>query len=175
MSQSPRNMAFSPISNRQASVLILGSMPSVASLGKRQYYAHPRNAFWPIMASLFGDDEGNGYQERCRMLRRKGIAVWDVLASCRRPGSLDAAIDDSSIIVNDFNKYFARHEKISWVFFNGGKSEQLYRKHVLPGLNEAWQHITYTRLPSTSPAMAALNLNEKIDRWRVVGKTLKQL
>ena len=132
---------FPPISRPDARILILGSMPSRESLAQRQYYAHPRNSFWPIVSSLFELTAGN-YRNNADQLARSGVAVWDVLKTCFRTGSLDSDIDDSTIVTNDFQQFFANHPEISRVFFNGAKAESVYMKHVLPGLDGAAAELT---------------------------------
>jgi len=92
--------SFPPVATSEARVLILGSMPGIASLTAGQYYAHPRNAFWRIMGKLVGAGPENPYDERLRILKKGGIALWDVLDSCVRPGSLDANISNET--PNDF-------------------------------------------------------------------------
>ena len=158
--------SFPPIEPKSARILILGSMPGVASLKAQQYYAHPRNAFWPIMGELFGAHPELPYHERVRLLKAQGVAVWDVLASCVRPGSLDADIDENSVLVNDFETMFARHPQLKAVFFNGAKAEQSFLRHVVTRVD--YSHLQLTRLPSTSPAHAAMSLSEKVQTWKVV-------
>ncbi len=97
--------SFPPIARADARVLILGSMPSEASLAAGQYYGHPRNAFWPILAELLGFDHRIPYDQRVQAVLQARVAVWDVLASCVRPGSADADIDAESILVNDFETF----------------------------------------------------------------------
>ncbi|WP_151705085.1 DNA-deoxyinosine glycosylase [Nitrincola alkalilacustris] len=155
--------SFPPIEPENARILILGSMPGVASLKAQQYYAHPRNAFWPIMGELFGAHPELPYHERVEILKAEGIAVWDVLESCVRVGSLDASIDSSSLRVNDFSSFFRRHPQIRHVFFNGAKAEQSFRRHALPELR--LDYLSYTRLPSTSPAHAAMSFDSKLNNW----------
>src|SRR5689334_12191637 len=92
--------SFPPIVADNSKVLILGSMPGVASIKVRQYYAHPRNAFWPIMGALFGVDPLLPYPERIARVRAAGVALWDSLQACVRPGSLDSAITEE--VSNDF-------------------------------------------------------------------------
>jgi hypoxanthine-DNA glycosylase len=159
--------SFPPIARENATVVILGSMPGRESLQRRQYYAHPRNAFWPIMGTLYGLT-GSGYEEKTRELAEKGVAFWDVLKACFRSGSLDANIDDSTIIVNDFQDFFNRHPKVIHIFFNGAKADAVYRKHVLPRLDSHRADLPLTRLPSTSPAHAGMSLEQKARAWRVV-------
>ena len=158
---------FQPICSAHAHTLILGSMPSRESISQHRYYAHPRNSFWPIVSSLFEFTE-NSYQQNVHQLTRNGIAVWDVLKTCFRSGSLDSDIDDKTIVTNDFQQFFANHPNISRVFFNGAKAESVYLKHVLLKLDGAAAELNLQRLPSTSPAHASMNLEQKKDAWRVI-------
>ena len=159
--------SFPPVANAAARILILGSMPGAASLAASRYYAHPRNAFWPIMGELIGAGPELPYRERLMVLKRHGIALWDVLKSCHRPGSLDAAIDDASLEPNDLPGFLRRHPRIDRLYFNGAKAEQVFRRHVLPRL-EAAACPRCVRLPSTSPAHAARSFEQKLDAWRVI-------
>jgi len=156
---------FDPVISENCRVLLLGSMPGVASLQKHQYYAHPRNAFWSIMEELFAIDRCAEYAERCSMLSSQKIALWDVLKTCKREGSLDSRIQANSEFPNDFDRLFSAHHSINAVFFNGGTAERLYKKHILgPGLVQD-RGLFYCRLPSTSPAYAAMSFNEKLEQW----------
>ena len=153
--------SFAPIAAPDAHTLILGSMPGIASLGGGEYYADPRNAFWPIMGALYGAGPDLPYAERVTALKANGVAVWDVLQSCVREGSLDA--DIRSEVPNDFAGFFAAHPAICRIGLNGGKAAASLRKHAchcLPA--SAVAHI----LPSTSPAHAARGLEEKCALWR---------
>lgn len=160
--------SFAPVVSPNAAVLILGSMPGVASLNKQQYYGHPKNAFWTIMGALFGAGPELCYQQRKAILTAHGIAVWDVLQSCQRSGSLDANIDLASVKINDFESLFAEYKDIRHVFFNGGMAEKMYKKHSLPLLGQRFSYLDYQRLPSTSPAHAALSLAQKLEAWQAV-------
>jgi hypoxanthine-DNA glycosylase len=160
----PRVRSFRPIADRNADILILGSMPGRASLAARQYYAHPRNAFWRIAAELLGFDSALPYAKRVRALKAARIALWDVLQSCTREGSLDARIENG--IANDFSTFFRSHAKIRRVLFNGAKAEATFRRHVLPTLGA--NSLSYRRLPSTSPANASLSPARKLRAWRAI-------
>lgn len=156
---------FAPVAAADARILILGSMPGVASLRQARYYAHPRNAFWPIAGQVLGFDPAQDYPERLAALQRARVALWDVLQACERPGSLDAAIRPDTLVANDFADFLHRHPDLVRVCFNGGKAAALYRRHVLPGLDPA-RALQYLDLPSTSPAHAAARFDEKLAVWR---------
>lgn len=156
--------SFAPIENESARVLILGSMPGIASLTAGQYYAHPQNAFWKIMQEIFGIPADADYIMRVEALKRSNIALWDVLESCIRPGSMDAAIDMDSAKVNDIKALLQRHPDIGCICFNGGIAEKIFKKRVLPSLGN--YSIKYIRLPSTSPAHASMSFENKVMAWR---------
>ncbi len=158
---------FPPIAGQQVKVLILGSMPSVASLHKQQYYGHPRNAFWSIMGALFDFDPDLDYYSRQQILIAQGLAVWDVLKTCHRSGSLDSAIERDSMICNDFAALFDAHPELEQIFFNGGTAEKLFSREIL-SVNPEWSLFKYQRLPSTSPAYAAMSLADKTAAWRAI-------
>lgn len=143
-------------------------MPGAASLRAGQYYAHPRNLFWRILGEVVGLDPGLPYDCRTGALTSAGIALWDVLKSCVRAGSLDSAIEKDSVVPNDFATFFARHPHVRRVYFNGSTAESSYRRWVLPQLPPTAGSLLYARLPSTSPAHAALAFEEKRAAWRVV-------
>jgi double-stranded uracil-DNA glycosylase len=155
--------SFAPIANRSARILILGSMPGELSLKSNQYYAHPRNAFWPIMASLYGFSATSNYESRTESLKTSGIALWDVLHSCIRVGSLDSAIEKGSRVPNDFQSFFQQHTHIKLVAFNGTEAEKSFNTYVLPGLQ--LNNLRFVRLPSSSPAHA-VSFDKKIAAWR---------
>jgi len=159
-----RVRGFPPIADAKARVLILGSMPGQASLAAGQYYAHAQNLFWRILGEVSGVAPSASYAARTRALKACGIAVWDVLASCAREGSLDSAIDDASSRPNDFAAFYRAHPRIAQVFFNGAKAEASYRRQVLPALADPQLH-SYARLPSTSPANASMSRAYKHRVW----------
>ena len=164
--------SFPPSASRHARVLVLGSMPGRRSLAAQEYYAHPRNAFWPIMQELFGISRGDSYARRLTLLRQQKVALWDVLQSCERPGSLDTEIVEASIVPNDFQTFLQRHSGIHTIFFNGGKAEHAFLKHVRPRLPRELSELHMQRLPSTSPAHATRKFTEKLEQWRVVAEAI---
>ena len=157
-----RVSSFAPVARADARVLVLGSMPGVASLTAVRYYAHPHNRFWPIMGALVGATPALPYEQRLQRLIAAGIALWDVLASCERAGSLDAAI--RAPLANDFAGFFAAHPRVSTVLFNGAQAEASFRRLVLPGLSAPPPALR--RLPSTSPANASQRPEDKLAAWR---------
>jgi hypoxanthine-DNA glycosylase len=157
--------SFPPLSLPSARLLILGSMPGAVSLRAQQYYAHPRNSFWPIMARVAGFDAAAPYAVRVEALQRAGVAVWDVLQSCVRPGSLDSSIQAGTRVPNDFAAFFAAHPGIRLVCFNGTEAQSSYSRHVLAHLISP--AVCYARLPSTSPAHAVA-FEHKLVAWRAV-------
>lgn len=161
--RSPRLLGFPPLLGDTPRVLILGSMPGAASLAAGEYYAHPRNAFWPVMGALYGFDPSLPYPARCAALTTCGIAVWDVLAACVRPGSLDSAIAPDSIEFNAIDALCAAHPGIGRVVLNGGAAARLFgrylRQHPLPFVAPP------RRVVSTSPA-AARPFAVKCAAWR---------
>ncbi len=162
--------SFPPLARDNAHTLILGSMPGKASLAAKRYYAHSRNVFWPIIEKLLDIPATCDYEARAEQLIEHGFAVWDVIGSCNRASSLDSAIENDSIKVNDFALFFEKHSEISRIFFNGLKAEQTYQQHVL----KKHPHLRgkmYRRLPSTSPANARMNFSEKLSAWAVLTDT----
>lgn len=161
----PPSVGFPPVANIGSNVLILGSLPGRRSLEAQEYYAQPQNCFWKIMGELFGAGPDFPYAERLQHLTANRIALWDVVASAQRPGSLDTAIVRASVQTNDFREFLARHTEIGLVCFNGVKAAELYRRHVLPTLDGAFLTIRRETLPSTSPAHAAMPYSDKLKRW----------
>jgi TDG/mug DNA glycosylase family protein len=158
--------SFEPIEDQDAEILILGSMPGRASLIAGQYYAHAQNVFWPIMSELLPLDATALYSVRICALKSARIALWDVLHSCIREGSLDSMIERDTQIANDFRTFFRTHTKISHVFFNGAKAEACFKRQVLKDLEG--DSISYARLPSTSPANASMSFADKLRAWRII-------
>lgn len=156
---------FAPVARQDACLLILGSMPGVASLDAMEYYAFAHNVFWKIMADLFSAGPELDYSLRLQKLTENHIALWDVIETCHRPGSLDSAISDDGMVTNDFNGFFAQQPHITHIYFNGQKAAGLFKKKVTPGLSG---HYEYLVLPSTSPAYAAKSYAAKLEAWSVI-------
>jgi len=162
-----------PIENPDARVLILGSMPGGASLRAGRYYAHPQNLFWPLMGELVGADPALEYELRVARLREAGVALWDVIGECEREGSLDSAI--RSAVANDFAGFFAAHQHLRAVLFNGAKAADTFARQVPACVLPA--DVECIRLPSTSPANRAQAIEAKRAAWcealRVGGARLR--
>jgi len=165
--------SFAPIEPDQAKILILGSMPGKASLRAGQYYAHPRNAFWPILGQLLGFDDHLPYAGRVTQLRDAGVGLWDVLQTCTRTSSLDSDIVESSIVINDFAGWFERHPDTRAIFCNGGKAYESFQRRAAPILPEPVRDRPVHKLPSTSPAHAAMRPEQKAEQWvEIIGRYL---
>lgn len=148
---------FAPIIVPRARLMILGSFPGVASLGAQRYYAHPRNQFWPIVGALCGEDlVGKGYDERLDALRRHGIALWDVIEQCERRGSLDSAITNA--VGNAFDAVLEQMPELEMIAFNGGTAARMQSWFEARGYRTM-------RMPSTSPAYAAMRAADKLASW----------
>lgn len=148
---------FPPIFAPDARVLIVGSMPSVKSLADAQYYAHPRNAFWPILFDIFGETPSQVYERKQALIREHRLALWDAAAVCEREGSLDSAMRD--IVFSDFESLFAQCPGIEAVLCNGGTAHSLFLKSGAAGGRRVM------RLPSTSPAYT-MPYAKKLAAWR---------
>ena len=173
--------SFDPIAADDARVLILGTLPSVASLKAGYNYGHPRNAFWYIIQALILNEPLEmdpekllPIEERKKLLIDNKIALWDSLHSAARPGSsLDSAIDLTTETPNDIPGFIRTHKQLRAVFFNGTKSESVFKRLVEPCMKsdeELLAEITkrpvvFRRLPSTSPANAGMSPEKKLDAW----------
>ncbi|NCA81495.1 MAG: DNA-deoxyinosine glycosylase [Opitutae bacterium] len=157
---------FPPVEPKRARVLILGSLPGAESIRQGQYYAHPRNAFWPIMGELFGAGRERPYEQRLRKLAANGVMLWDVLRAAHRPGSLDSAIHPRRLAPNDLPGLLARHPELEKIVLNGGAAETLFRRHVAKPCGGLLEGVELERLPSTSPACARVSFAQKLAAWR---------
>jgi TDG/mug DNA glycosylase family protein len=160
-----------PIASPDAQVLVLGSIPGRKSLEEERYYVGPRNRFWPIMARLLDFDPGLLYDERVNALRNAGIALWDVLRSCERKGSLDSNIVKGTEVLNDFSGFMDEHPALRAVAFNGQTAFKAFR-HAdgLPLLQT--RKLEALPLPSTSAVNTRASEDELLEHWRVVHQHL---
>lgn len=149
---------LAPVIGRETRLVVLGSFPGVASLQAQQYYAHPRNQFWSLLSALWGLDlVAMPYRSRLAEVKRRGLGIWDVYASCRREGSLDSAIEDS--VPNDLAGLKHRAPRLEAVAHNGGESARAMAITRALG-------VAVIRLPSTSPANASWSFDRKLAAWR---------
>jgi hypoxanthine-DNA glycosylase len=154
-------VSFPPISNSEARILVLGTMPGEKSLALNQYYGHGGNQFWKIMFECFNIPYSEDYNEKKQLLLDNRIALWDVLQFCEREGSSDNNI--KAEIPNDFDSFFKDHPKIKTVLFNGNNAKEYYEKHI--GLDESKQSWV---LPSTSPMNTWMTREEKMVEWKTL-------
>ncbi len=126
--------SFPPIIGPAPLILILGSMPGIQSLRAKQYYAHPRNHFWMILGEIYGFDPGVAYPDRINQLIQHRIALWDVLKTCERSGSMDQNIQRESEIPNELGRFLENHRTIRAVIFNGAKAHDGFYRHIYPHL-----------------------------------------
>lgn len=162
-----RVRSFPPVARADARVLILGSMPGQASLTAGQYYAHPQNQFWPLIERIFDVPRALPYEARLQGLQHNGVALWDVLQSCQRAGSLDADIEMVSAVPNALPALLRGHARIERICCNGGTAWRAVQRYFGPTLREQFPCLTCLKLPSTSPAHAGMRLPEKLAAWRV--------
>ena len=150
--------SFPPILSSQPKVLILGTMPGVASLQAAEYYAHPGNAFWKIISAIKGINCPRAYEEKKQLIREMDLALWDVCHTCIRPGSADSDIRNEE--PNRIKELVEAHASIRTVIFNGQTAEKLFRRHL-----KTIDGVTTITLPSTSPAHT-LSFKQKLDAWQ---------
>jgi len=154
--------SFDPVAGIAPRVLVLGTMPGQTSLRESEYYAHKRNAFWPIVLSVINNTEPDyhsaqkmPYAERIQQLKQNHIALWDVLANCERPGSLDSAIVRHSEVANPIMQWLEMHRSIQCVCFNGKTAQRLFKRHVASDTHSITgnKNVEFIALPSTSAAI----------------------
>ena len=158
MTDGDRLQGLPPVIARHSRIVVLGSFPGVASLVAQQYYGHPRNQFWPLLGALWGLDlVALPYAQRLAEVRRRGLGLWDVYASCRRQGSLDSAIE--AAVFNDLGSLRRRAPALQLVAHNGGESARAMKQVQALGL-------PVLKLPSSSPANASWSFDRKLAAWR---------
>lgn len=151
-------LSFAPIYDKNSKILLLGTMPSPASLKAGMYYSHPNNNFWRILALLTNDSCGTTNEEKKRFLLRNRIAVWDTLKSCTRPGASDSQIKNAA--ANDIASLIVKAPLITAVFLNGSAAYRYYVRYQSAGIS-----LPFFRLPSTSPANCGVTFAEKLESW----------
>lgn len=160
-------ISFDPVVGEDPKVLILGSMPGVKSLEINEYYGHRRNQFWKIMGDLFNFNKDSNYEERKDKLIKNKIALWDVIHSCVREGSLDNNIIE--VETNNIVNFIREHPTINTVILNGGKAYAIYKKHFKTHL----EHINSIQLYSTSPANT-IKYEIKLEQWNVIKNIVQE-
>lgn len=156
----PMREGLPPVVGADARVLLLGSFPSERSLADREYYANRRNQFWTLLGTVFDFDAQASYPERIAAAKSHGVALWDVVHSCRRMGSMDAKIDRKTLVVNELTPLLHRHPTIERIFVNGLTAFELFERHADTALPAV-------RLPSSSGALP-MSFTDKLTRWREV-------
>ncbi len=159
--------SFPPVVDAQARVLILGTLPGEESLRRGEYYAHPRNLFWPIIFALFGEPPALSYTERLAFLTAHRIAAWDVCELGERERSADTTIRLER--PNAIDRLLDQHPLIRAVAFNGTTAQRLYDRHFARRAD-----LTYLALPSTSPAHATIDFSVKLARWTALRGIVEQ-
>ncbi len=144
---------------------MLGTLPGEESLRRQEYYAHPRNLFWPIVFALFEESAPPTYADRLSFVLHRRIALWDVCAAAQREASADAMIRGE--VPNSIDRLLAAHPGIRAVAFNGSGARRLHDRHFVRR-----PELTDLPLPSTSSAHARLGYAEKLARWRLLREAL---
>ncbi|SMP21298.1 DNA-deoxyinosine glycosylase [Chryseobacterium profundimaris] len=160
-----RIFSFPPIIDDHSEIIILGSIPGVRSLQKQQYYGHPQNKFWKIIFELLNEEFTEDYDQRIQILKKHHIALWDVIDSCERKGSLDSEIKNEE--ANQIEELLENYPNIQAIFCNGGKSYKNLQKIL--GKN---YKIPVFLLPSTSP-LHTVSFEKKLEEWKRILETLK--
>lgn len=153
--------SFPSISNKEAKVLVLGTMPGIASLELNQYYGHSRNVFWKLLFTIFEQPFSNDYEVKKQLALDNQIAIWDVLQACVREGSLDSAIEQE--VPNDFKAFLKAHPNLELIVFNGQKAAKFFKQYVRVSKN--YKQVT---VPSTSPANAGISWEQKLKEWQII-------
>lgn len=153
---------IAPVFDENSRILILGSFPSVKSRETNFFYGHPQNRFWKILAALTSYNVPVTVEEKKAMLLKNGIAVWDVIESCDIKGSGDSSI--KNVVPNDISRLL-KESKIKKIFCNGAAAFKLYEHFCMPKTG-----IHAVKLPSSSPANAAFNIDKLINEWKIITK-----
>ena len=164
-------------------VLILGSLPGDRSLELQEYYGHPQNRFWKVIAAIHGLPCPADYAGKKAMLARCRIALWDIYHAASRPGSMDSDIRAGEF--NDIAELLRRYPSIRTIALNGSAAARGFDRYLSlsaadcksattetsateataaattcksaatgPERNMCGRPVRILRLPSTSPANA---------------------
>jgi hypoxanthine-DNA glycosylase len=153
---------FQPIYNKDSKILILGSFPSVKSREGEFFYHHPQNRFWKVISAVYLEQLPISIEEKKELLLRNGVAIWDVIKSCEITGSSDNSI--KNVVPNDLSQILEAAD-IKRIFANGSTAYQLYERYIFP---KSGREII--KLPSTSPANAAYNVDKLLEDWYYIRK-----
>lgn len=163
--------SFPPVVDDETRVLILGSLPGEASLAQQQYYAHKQNRFWHLIGDVIGEDlRAMAYARRLEVLLEHRVGLWDVIAQARREGSLDSRIRDHA--ANDVAALVTSLPNLAAVAFNGGTAARLGMLAL--ALADSGRPLDFVRLPSSSPAYAAVPYAAKLHAWEGLRRWLLQ-
>ncbi|PWN64033.1 DNA-deoxyinosine glycosylase [Chryseobacterium viscerum] len=155
-----RISSFPPLIDAQSEIIILGSIPGVKSLEMQQYYAHPQNKFWKIIFELLNEEFTDDYTQRIETIKKHHIALWDVIDTCERKGSLDSEIKNEE--ANQIAELMEEHPNVKAIFCNGGKSY----KNLQKLLGKSYK-LPVILLPSTSP-LHTVSFEKKLEEWKKV-------
>ncbi len=153
--------SFPPITSPEIEILILGSIPGDLSIAENEYYGHPRNRFWRVLATLTNSETPKNYSDKKGLLLQNRIGLWDVAFKANRKGSLDSGIKNA--VPNDIATLISQHPRLKIIGFNGRKAEALHDRFF-----DRQVDLRYWSLPSTSPANAGCSLDELCERWWVL-------
>jgi hypoxanthine-DNA glycosylase len=155
-----------PLIKQSSSILIVGSFPGPLSLKKREYYAHPQNQFWQLLANALGQDRAlDNYKKKKSLLAKFGIGLWDMVESCERSGACDGNI--RNVTPNNISDLLDQYPNVEAVFLNGRKAEALFKKYCRASIRARY-------LPSTSPAYAGISRNKKLKAWNSILKFIRR-
>jgi len=152
--------SFEPVFDENSRILILGTFPSVKSREQNFYYGHPQNRFWKLIAALTDWKMPETIEEKKEMLLKNHIAIWDVIESCEIIGSSDSSI--RNVVPADLNRVLST-APIQTIYANGTKAYELYEKYARPITGRPIE-----KLPSTSPANAAWQLERLKEAWKII-------
>lgn len=161
MKKEYRIASFEPLIEENSAILILGTMPSVKSLEGQEYYGNRQNAFWPILFGIFGEEVTTDYEQKKQLLVRHKIALWDVLQSCEREGSLDSKIKGE--VPNDIVGLIKAYPALRTIVFSSQKAAQYFKKYI-----GSIEGVTFVTMPSPSGANARMSLQDKLIHWKKI-------